>query len=422
MIPKYSNESVFYSYFNRRVLTILGLSFSSGLPLAMVGGTLQAWLATEKVDITTIGWFSLVGLPYTWKFLWSPFFDRYVTPFLGPRRGWILILQIFLILGIASLGFLNPSSHLKLLAFTAILVAFLSASQDITIDAYRVEVLRPNERGAGAGITNLGARLALLLSGAGALILSDHLPWSTVYTLIAACLVLGILATLSGPEPEQKISHPKSLKEAVLDPFLDFFKRKDAIAMLLFVILYKFSDAFSMSLATPFFLSVGFTKTQIGIAFKGVGMIAAILGALGGGAIIARIGLNRSLWIFGVLQALSNFGFILLCYSGNNFPLLLGIMGLDNICGGLGSAAFLAFLMSICNVRYTATQYALLSSVMAIARIFVGPPAGYIVKAFGWPTFFAISILLAIPALFLLQRFAPWGKWNQNLEELEIKN
>lgn len=405
-------------YLNRRIVTVLGLSFSSGLPLAMIGGTLQAWLATEKVDITTIGWFTLVGLPYTWKFLWSPFFDRYVSPFLGPRRGWILILQILLILGLGTMGFLSPHSHIKLLALAAICIAFFSASQDIVIDAYRVEVLRPQERGAGAGVTNLGARLALLLSGAGALILSDHLPWSMVYLIMAAGLLIGILCTFFGPEPERVITHPKSLKDAVIDPFIDFFKRKDAIAMIFFVVLYKFGDAFSMALATPFFLDVGFTKTQIGIAFKGVGMFATIVGALGGGAIIARIGLSRSLWIFGILQALSNLGFIWLSYQGNSFPLLLTVMGIDNICGGLGSAAFLAFLMAICNVRYTATQYALLSSVMAIARTFVGPPAGYIVKAYGWPTFFVISILLAIPSLWLLHRFAPWGKSDQEIGEV----
>lgn len=402
--------SIIQSYFNRRIMTVLLLSFSSGLPLAMVAGTLQAWLATEKVDITTIGWFTLIGLPYTWKFLWSPFFDRYVSRFMGPRRGWILILQFLLVIGIAAMGMVSPQSHIQLLALVALAVAFLSASQDIVIDAYRVEVLRPDERGSGAGVTNLGARLALLLSGAGALILSDHLPWDMVYLIMAMCLSIGILGTFFGPEPERVIKHPTSLKDAVVDPFIDFFKRKDAVAMLLFVVLYKFSDAFSVSLATPFLLSVGFTKTQIGVAFKGVGMAATIVGALAGGGIIARIGLNRSLWIFGVLQALSNFGFILLSYAGASFPLLLTVMGVDNICGGLGSAAFLAFLMAACNVRYTATQYALLSSVMAIARTFVGPPAGYVVKAFGWPTFFVISILLAIPGLLLLQRFAPWGK------------
>lgn len=411
--------SVIQTYFNRRILAVLLLSFSSALPLAMVAGTLQAWLATEKVDIATIGLFSLVGLPYTWKFLWSPFFDRFTTRrFLGPRRGWILILQGLLFAGIIAMGTINAVSDTKLLALAAVIVAFFSASQDIVIDAYRAEVLRPDERGSGAGVTNLGARLALLMSGAGALIMADSLPWNTVYFVMACALGVGVLGTLVAPEPEQKMIHPKSLRDAVINPFLDFFKRKDAWAMLFFVIFYKFSDAFSVSLATPFLLEVGFTKTQIGVAFKGVGMAATIVGALSGGAIIARLGLVRCLWIFGVLQALSNFGFIILCYTGASFPALLSVMAFDNICGGLGTAAFLAFLMAACNVRYTATQYALLSSVMAIARTFVGAPAGFVVKAYGWPTFFVISILLAIPGLLLLHRFAPWGRNDKNIAEV----
>ncbi|PIR20355.1 MAG: AmpG family muropeptide MFS transporter [Deltaproteobacteria bacterium CG11_big_fil_rev_8_21_14_0_20_47_16] len=411
--------SIIKSYFNRRILAVLLLSFSSALPLAMVAGTLQAWLATEKVDIATIGLFSLVGLPYTWKFLWSPFFDRFTTKkFLGPRRGWILILQLTLFAALVGMGTINAVSQTKMLALAAVIVAFFSASQDIVIDAYRAEVLRPDERGSGAGVTNLGARLALLLSGAGALIMSDHLPWNTVYFVMACLLGVGVLGTLIAPEPEKAIIHPTSLKDAVIDPFLEFFKRKDAWAMLFFVVLYKFSDAFSVSLATPFLLNVGFTKTQIGIAFKGVGMASTIVGALAGGAIIARIGLVRSLWVFGVLQALSNFGFIILTYVGPQFSALLSVMAVDNVCGGLGTAAFLAFLMASCNVRYTATQYALLSSVMAIARVFVGAPAGFVVKAYGWPTFFVISIILAIPGLALLHKFAPWGSSDKNIAEV----
>lgn len=400
--------SILQGYLNRRTLTVLLLSFSSGMPLAMVAGTLQAWLSTEKIDITTIGWFTLVGIPYTWKFLWSPFFDRYLSPFLGPRRGWIILLQISLVAGIAGMGMLQPTSQIKLLAIAALAVAFLSASQDIVIDAYRAEVLRPEERGPGAGVTNLGARTALLLAGAGSLILTDHLPWNIVYLIMAGTLLIGIFGSLSGPEPEQVIRHPKTFKDAVIHPFIDFFKRRESLAILFFVILYKIGDAFSVSLATPFLLETGFTKTQIGIAFKGVGMGATIVGALAGGAIITRIGLNRSLWIFGVLQALTNFGFILLAYLGPDFSILLGVMGLDNICGGMGTAAFVAFLISLCNVHYTATQYAILSSVGVLARTFIGPPAGYAVKAFGWPIFFVISIILAVPGLILLHRFAPW--------------
>lgn len=387
---------------NRRVIISLLHGFSSGLPLALTAGTLQAWLATEKIDIKTIGWFSLVGLPYTWKFLWSPFFDRYVTRFLGPRRGWILLLQIVLFVTIILMGFSNPVSHPYLLASIALVVASLSASQDIVIDAYRTEILRPEERGPGAGAVTVGARIGLLTSGAVALILADHFSWRTVYLLMATGLGVGILATLMGPEPEQPIRHPQSLREAVALPFLDFLRRKGALLILLFVIFYKFGDAFAVSLATPFLMDTGFTKTEIGTVFKGMGMVATIFGAIVGGGIVAKIGTYRSLWIFGVLQAISNLGFMAIAKSGANFPLLVGVIGFDQLAAGLGTAAFVAFLMSLCNVQFTATQYALLTSVMAIARVTVGVPAGYVISAFGWPLFFVVSLLVAMPGLLCL--------------------
>ncbi len=397
------------SLLNRRIVVSLLHGFSSGLPLALTAGTLQAWLASEKVDIRTIGWFSLVGLPYTWKFLWSPFFDRYVTPFLGPRRGWILILQLLLIGSIVFLGSLNPVATPVLVALIAMAVAFVSASQDIVIDAYRTEILRPEERGPGASAVTIGSRVALIISGAVALILADHLSWQTVYSLMAGSLLIGVFATFWGPEPERPIVHPRSLREAVIEPLKDFFKRPQAVAILFFVVLYKFGDAFAVSLATPFLIQTGFTMTQIGTVFKGVGMVATILGVMAGGGIISRIGVHRSLWVFGVLQAVSNLGFLAIALKGNNFPLLLGVIGFDQICAGLGTAAFVAFLMSLCNVQFTATQYALLTSVMAIARVTVGVPAGYVVASFGWPIFFVISLLAAIPGLVLLSRFAPWS-------------
>lgn len=388
---------------NRRVVVSLLHGFSSGLPLALTAGTLQAWLATEKVDIKTIGWFSLVGLPYTWKFLWSPLFDRYVTRFLGPRRGWILLLQIGLFGTIVLMGFSNPVAHPYLLALIALAVAFLSASQDIVIDAYRTEILRPEERGPGAGAVTVGARIGLLTSGAVALILADHFSWRIVYLLMATGLGIGIVATLFGPEPEQPIRHPLSLRDAVVEPFKDFLKRPGALLILLFVVFYKFGDAFAVSLATPFLMDTGFTKTEIGTVFKGIGMAATIFGALAGGWIVARIGTYRSLWIFGILQAVSNLGFLAVAKTGANFPLLVGVIGFDQFAGGLGTAAFVAFLMSLCNVKFTATQYALLTSVMAIARVTVGVPAGYLVGAFGWPIFFVMSLFAAVPGLVLLK-------------------
>ncbi|MBI2345530.1 MAG: AmpG family muropeptide MFS transporter [Deltaproteobacteria bacterium] len=395
---------------NRRVAVSLLLGFSSGLPLALTAGTLQAWLVDAKVDIRAIGWFSLVGLPYTWKFLWSPFFDRFTTRFLGPRRGWILILQLLLVAGLIGMGAINPVTMPYILATMAVTVAFLSASQDIVVDAYRTEMLHPAERGPGASAVTIGARLALLASGAGALILSDHLPWHLVYVIMAVILGAFCLATLWGPEPARAITHPTSLRAAVLDPLRDFFRRKGSLAILGFVVLYKFGDAVSVALLTPFLMQTGFSKTEIGTVFKGMGMAATIVGALVGGGVVGRIGINRSLWIFGILQALSNLGYLLITYTGHHLPLLFGVIGFDQLCAGLGTAAFVAFLMAQCNVHYTATQYALLTSAMAIARTTVGAPAGYLVSACGWPTFFVISLLVAIPGLALLAVFAPWRK------------
>lgn len=402
--------SLLQLFTNRRVLVAALHGFSSGLPLALTAGTLQAWLATEHVDIRTIGWFTLVGLPYTLKFLWSPLFDRYVTPFLGPRRGWVLILQLLLVVGLGLMGTIHPVSHTAVLAATALVVAFLSASQDIVIDAYRTEVLHPEERGPGASAYTVGARLALLVSGAGALILADHMPWRVVYGVMAGGLAIGMLGTFWGPEPERIITHPRTLKAAVTEPLLEFFRRQGGVAIFFFVILYKFGDAFSVALATPFFLEVGFTKTQIGTVFKGMGMLATIVGALLGGGIVTKLGIHRSLWVFGVLQALSNLGYMAIAYVGNDFSLLMGVIGFDQLCAGLGGAAFTAFLMAVCNVRYTATQFALLTSAMALARTTVGVPAGYVVAACGWPMFFIISMLVALPALGLLHTFAPWRR------------
>lgn len=405
--------SLLQLFTNRRVLVAALHGFSSGLPLALTAGTLQAWLATEHVDIRTIGWFTLVGLPYTLKFLWSPLFDRYVTPFLGPRRGWVLILQLLLVVGLGIMGTIHPVSHTAVLAATALVVAFLSASQDIVIDAYRTEVLRPEERGPGASAYTVGARLALLISGAGALILADHMPWRVVYGVMAAGLAIGMFGTFWGPEPERIITHPRTLKAAVTEPLLEFFRRQGGVAIFFFVILYKFGDAFSVALATPFFLEVGFTKTQIGTVFKGMGMIATIVGAVVGGGIVTKLGIHRSLWVFGVLQALSNLGYMAIASVGNNFSLLMGVIGFDQLCAGLGGAAFTAFLMAVCNVRFTATQFALLTSATALARTTVGAPAGYVVAACGWPMFFIISMLVALPALALLHTFAPWRQREQ---------
>ncbi|MDM9382521.1 AmpG family muropeptide MFS transporter [Chlorogloeopsis sp. ULAP01] len=392
---------------------LLLLGFASGLPLLLIGNTLKAWMTVEKVDLAAIGWFSLASLPYSLKFLWSPFLDRFTLPFLGRRRGWLLITQIALIIAIAFMAFQQPKQALQLLAINAIVIAFLSATQDIASDAYRTDVLTELEMGAGAAVFILGYRIALLVAGALALILADRIPWSTVYLLMAGVMIIGIVGSLFAPEPKE-ITPPTSLAEAVILPFGEFFQRRGIISgllVLLFITLYKLGDALLSNMATPFLLTIGFTKTDIGAIQVGMGLIATIVGALAGGAILSKIGINRSLWVFGALQALSNIAYFVLAQPqfAKNYQLLVLTINIENFCGGLGTAAFVAFLMSLCNQRFSATQYALLSSLMAVSRDILAAPAGSIAQSTGWPLFFLITIVAAVPGLLLLPIFAPWN-------------
>ncbi|HOV86299.1 MAG TPA: MFS transporter [Syntrophobacteraceae bacterium] len=395
-------------YGNRRVLMLLGLGFSSGLPLALTGSTLQAWMTVEKVDLRVIGIFSLVGLPYTLKVLWAPVMDRFTLPFLGRRRGWIGLAQVLLALGLVGLSFSSPASMPWLVAFLALTVAFLSASQDIVIDAYRADVLREGELGAGAATTVVGYRLALLVSGALALILSDHLSWSHVYILMAVLMGGGLFFTLGAPEPEEKVVAPRSLREAVWEPLVTYFHRSRAVEMLLFIMLYKLGDAIAGAMTTPFLLDMGFSRTDVGMANKALGLITTIVGTLAGGGIISKLGIHRSLWIFAFLQAGSNLTFTALAVAGKNYPIMVGAVAVENLCGGMGTAAFIAFMMSLCDKRFTATQYALLTSFMAVTRVVAGVPTGFMVNSLGWPMFYAVSVLGALPGILLLPRFAPW--------------
>lgn len=396
---------------SRKMAALLFLGFSSGLPLLLIGNTLKAWMTVEQVDLAAIGWFSLASLPYSLKFLWSPFLDRFTMPFLGRRRGWLVVTQLALTVAIAIMAFQQPKQALQLLAINAIVIAFLSATQDIAADAYRTDVLEKLEMGAGAAVFILGYRIALLVAGALALILADRIPWSSVYLLMAATMVLGIFATLFAPEPEA-ISPPASLTDAVILPFGEFFQRRGVIQgflVLLFITLYKLGDALLSNMTTPFLLQVGFTKTDIGAIQVGMGLIATIVGALAGGAILSRIGINRSLWVFGVLQAVSNFAYLSLAYTGKNYQAMVLAINIEQFCGGLGTAAFVAFLMSLCNQKFSATQYALLSSLMAVSRDILASPGGAIAQNTGWPLFFIITIVAAVPGLLLLPIFAPWN-------------
>jgi PAT family beta-lactamase induction signal transducer AmpG len=389
---------------SRKIGLLLLLGFSSGLPLALTAGTLQAWLAADNVDIVAIGWFALVGQPYTYKFLWAPLMDRYTPPFLGRRRGWLLITQLALALAIGFMGTLTPAASVWLLGATAFAVAFLSASQDIVFDALRTDWLEREERGAGAAVSVFGYRIAMLVSGAGALILADQwLGWSATYWLMAALMGIGMLATWFVVEPEARGGAPKTLDEAVVKPFAEFFSREGAVALLVLVVLYKLGDAFAGNLTTTFLLrGPGFSLTEIGAINKGFGLAATIVGALAGGALMAKMRLYRALLLFGVLQAITNLGFLLLAGAGKSYALMVTVIGLENLCGGMGTAAYVALLMALCDRRFSATQYALLSALSAVGRVYVGPVAGYLVAGFGWQLFFFFTFLIALPGLALL--------------------
>ncbi|MBI3935420.1 MAG: MFS transporter [Betaproteobacteria bacterium] len=389
---------------SRRVAVVLLLGFSSGLPLALTGGTLQAWLTVEDIDIKTIGLFSLVGLPYTLKFLWAPLMDRYVPPLLGRRRGWMVITQLALMAAIASIGALSPRHAAAALAVLALLTAFLSASQDIVVDAYRTDVLRDRERGAGAAVSVLGYRLAMLTSGAIALVIADEfIGWHATYWLMAGLMMIGVAAALAAPEPELAARPPNTLEQAVVGPLGDFFARREAWLMLGVIVLYKLGDAFAGSLSTAFLIrGVGFSPTDVGAINKGLGLVATIAGALYGGALMVKLGLYRALMAFGVLQAVSNLTFMALAAVGKSYGLMVAAVGIENVCGGMGTAAFVAFLMALCNPRFSATQFALLSALAAIGRVYVGPAAGMMVDAMGWVQFFFATFVIALPGLLLL--------------------
>jgi PAT family beta-lactamase induction signal transducer AmpG len=388
-----------------RVAAVLVLGFASGLPLALSSGTLQAWMTVAGVDIKTIGLFSLVGLPYTLKFLWAPLMDRYAPGFLGRRRGWIALTQLVLMGVIAVMGAMDPTRSPLALAALALTLAFASASQDIVFDAYRTDLLKEQERGLGAAVSVLGYRLAMLISGALALILSDHIGWRNTYWLMAGLMLIGLLAALLGPEPDEKVRPPRTLAEAVVGPLKEFFGRPEAVVMLLLIILYKLGDAFAGSLTTAFLIrGVGFTPTDVGAINKGLGLFATIFGALFGGGLMVRLGLYRSLMLFGVLQAVSNLAFMVLAWAGKSYPLMVMAVAFENIAGGMGTAAFVALLMALCDHRFSATQYALLSALAAIGRVFVGPPSGFLVEAAGWVWFFFCTFLVALPGLALLWR------------------
>jgi PAT family beta-lactamase induction signal transducer AmpG len=410
-----ATQSFLKVFQSRKMAALLFLGFASGLPYNLTRDTLSAWITVEGLKLSTIGWFvGLANAPATLKFLWSPLVDRFVPPFLGRRRGWMVLTQVALVVAIATMGLQKPAQALQLLAINAIAIAFLSATQDIAIDAYRTDVLEEREVGAGVAIWVTGYRIALLLTGALALRWADQFSWSMVYFFMAALIGIGLLSAIWAPEPvsDEASSRPETLVDAVYLPFVDFFQRSGilrGVFILAFIVLYKLGDYLAANMTTPFLVKTGFSLSAIGDIKGGMGLIATIAGGLVGGAVLSKIGINRSLWVFGGFQAISNLAYFSLALVGKSYPLMVLTVNIENFSAGLGTAAFLGFLMSLCNPRFSATQYALLSSLVAISREVFASPGGAIAQSTGWPLFFFLTFLVALPGLFLLPIFAPWN-------------
>ncbi len=464
-MPETTRSPYLDVFANRRIAAMLLLGFASGLPLALSAGSLQAWLTVEGIDIKTIGFFALAGLPYTFKFVWAPLLDRFEPPFLGRRRGWLVLTQLSLAAACLAMAQFDPRESVVAVGIVAVAIAFLSASQDIVFDAYRADLLAERERGAGAAVSVLGYRLAMLVSGGLALILADQwLGWPNTYRLMAAVFAACVVVTVLSPALDARATKLdtttgareligfvamlgaglatyfllRALPWGVLDegrfsrlalqtlsmfaafavalraarwagfpsfvkPWDAFFTRERAFALLALIVLYKLGDAFAGTLSTAFLLrGVGFTQTEVGAVNKILGLAATIVGALAGGVWLAKRPLWGALMAFGILQAVSNFGYWLLSVAPKNYALMAGAIGLENLCGGLGTAAFVAFLMALTDQRFSAAQFALLSALAAVGRVYVGPAAGVMVDALGWPTFFVWTVVAAIPGLLLL--------------------
>lgn len=385
------------------MLITLLMGFASGLPLLLTGSVLQAWMKEDGVELETIGLYALVGLPYTMKFLWAPMLDRYTPLILGRRRGWLMITQVCLIISILLLSMSQPLANPIEVGLAALMLTFFSASQDIVIDAYRRESLVDNELGLGSSLYVNGYRVGMLLASGGGLILADFISFRQVYQFMAAVMLLGVATTLLAPEPGTPAGKPRSLHEAVVNPFVEYFRRQDALLILFFILLYKVGDTMASHMTTPFYLDIGFSKTEIGTVVKLFGFWATLAGGFIGGLLILRIGIFKGLWIFGFLQGLSTAGFALLALLGNSIVGLAAVITFENLSGGMGTAAYAAFMAGLTNKRFTATQYALLSSFMGIPRVILASPTGFMAESMGWMPFFIFCSLIAIPGLLLLR-------------------
>ncbi|MCJ8318129.1 MAG: AmpG family muropeptide MFS transporter [Colwellia sp.] len=407
------------SIFNRRMLICIFTGFSSGLPLFILYQLVPGWLRSEGVSLTEIGLFSLIGIPYVWKFIWSPFMDRYSLPLLGRRRSWMLLTQISLLLSIACFGFIDPVMNIWSVAYLAAAVAFFSASQDIVLDAYRRELLPDNELGLGNSIYVQAYRLSGLVPGSLAFILADHMSWQYVFLIVAAFMFVGIFLTLSIKEINQKVAPPKTLKEAIVLPFKDFIDRKGlkpALEILVFLFLYKLGDNMATALQTPFFIDLGFSLTEIGVVAKTASLIAMTIGLGVGGIVMIKLSINRALWLFGFVQIFSILGFAALAEIGHNTYALAMAMGFEYLGVGLGTAAFVAFIAKSTNPAFAATQIALFTALTALPRTFANASTGMIVEQIGWTNFYFLCTVIAIPGMLMLFRVAPW---NENKNKLE---
>ncbi len=405
--------------FTRKMLICVFTGFSSGLPLYLLLQLVPAWLRTEQVDLKAIGAFALIQFPYTWKFIWSPLLDRFNLPWLGRRRGWMLVSQLALLLSIPLFGLLRPTLDLWTIAWLAAAVAFFSASQDIVLDAYRREILSDEELGLGNSVHVNAYRIAGLIPGSLSLILADHLPWSSVFVITALFMLPGLVMTRLVDEPKLLAATPRTLRAAVVEPFREFITRQGwraAALILAFIFLYKLGDSMATALATPFYLDMGFSKSQIGLVAKNAGLWPAVFGGLLGGIWMIKLGINRALWLFGVVQVVSILGFAWLSLNGpypqidaRHLAMLAVVIGFEALGVGLGTAAFTAYIARTTHPAYTATQFALFTSLAAVPRTLINATTGYIVDYTGWFNFFLLCTLLALPGMVLLLKVAPWN-------------
>ena len=410
------SRSTIKTILSLKMLAMFTLGFASGFPFYVVRDVLKLWLTDANIDLGTIGLFSAVALPYTWKFIWSPAMDGYTPPFLGRRRGWMLLTQIGLLILIAAMGQFDPTKSLTMMAVVAFCIALFSASQDIALDAFRREYLTDEELGLGTGIWMNAWRFGMFASTGTAFLLADDIGYPAVHLVLSLMMGIGIITTLLVSEPDTGVAAPQTLKEAVIEPFTEFFNRGGAWWVLAFILLYKVGDNMAGAMNIPYILKMGFTKQEYFVIVKGIGMLALFGGAFLGGIVMVRLGIANSLWVFGILQAISTACFALLMIVGKNHVILTGIVAFEFLATGMGQAAYATYMAVQTNKRFTATQYAMMTSLMAIPGTVAAAITGYMAEYLGWSGFYITCALVAVPGMLLLIRIAPWGSSNEEID------